>query len=219
MKAFCTATSWELNSICLKDFNRIDKYFYINKDKNILLFTTGVGKTKTINRIKKAIEKFQIDSLIIFGMCGGLDKSLRTGDIVVASKNYYEKLNRNSFYPSTINLQGFAVGNSVTVDRLINTCEEKERLFNKYNAITCEMENYFIFEACQKSNIRVTSIRCVLDSFKKNLENNVIKAFDARSKRWKILLNPIRFYKMMLLLLIMSKARKKLGKVIGKLIG
>ena len=129
------------------------------------------------------------DGLLLLGFAGAVEAKMRTGDLVLASRYYCPETaesqhsKSNTDPPGTINghlapdsaMWGNAVEaagrigqpvvhvDSLTVDGLLTTPEEKQAIARRYPVGIVEMEDYWVAVAAWDAGVPFLSARVVLD--------------------------------------------------------
>jgi len=165
----------------------------------------GVGRERTqssISRILNSRQWHNGDRLLMLGFAGGLDPVLKCGDLLVPTHYYAEsgdsivansemwKLARLSAIESELTV---VQGNSLTVDHLITTPEDKKTLYQQHQVGSVNMEDYWASEVANDAKVPFLSARSVLDPAAQGLPNYVLglsghpakAAFRVMSKPWR----------------------------------
>ncbi|MGF1474097.1 MAG: hypothetical protein ACFB6S_00860 [Geminicoccaceae bacterium] len=106
--------------------------------------------------------------LISFGVCAGLDPSLKPGDLVIATHVMTLSAGRWPTDPAFSDRIASALGGSVqgpalTVDKPVTDPTTKARLFENTGAIIADMESACVVSAAAHANIPPVVLRAVLD--------------------------------------------------------
>jgi hypothetical protein len=67
-----------------------------------------------------------------------------------------------------------AQGNSLTVDRVIHTSEDKKELYRQHQVSSVNMEDYWVAEVATDANVPFLSVRAVLDPARQVLPTYVL---------------------------------------------
>jgi len=113
------------------------------------LVANGPGAHLVVQALEKKVE---VNAIINTGFCGGLDPSLRVGDIVVWGKP-----------PALLNLH-FTTGEIVTTDRVAVTAAEKGALRAKTGAVAVDMEASAVSQKAREWGVPFYCIRAVSDT-------------------------------------------------------
>ena len=135
------------------------------------------------------------DGLLLLGFAGAVDADLRTGDLVLASRYYCPETADSQSSESNTETRGTIYGyrapdsamwgkaveaagrigqpvvnvDSLTVDSLVTTPEEKQALARRYPVGIVEMEDYWVAVAARESGVPFLSARVVLDPARQGL--------------------------------------------------
>ena len=173
-----------------KEYNIFNLTFYEGKINGIdcVLVESGIGKVNAARTTQILIDNIKVDYIFNIGVAGGIDKSLKVGDIVLG-----EKLVQHDFDISAFNhVKGFipGVGESVSTDEYLLSVSSKvfedenishkkgviasgdifctetwmsEKINNKFNALCVEMEGASIAQVCYLSHVPFLIIRSISD--------------------------------------------------------
>ena len=178
MKAICITAKREWNyllkykNLNIEDCNSYPygEYFIENQ---ILFFRTGVRKTNSAGAVQYMICKFDIDTLILIGTCGGIDRKNHMLDIIIPNKVVqwdctipdYEPIFKEMFV-TNINLDNlnfeYKTGLLATGDRAIVRLEEYN-LLNDIQVTIADTEAGAIAYVCNKNNIKFIVIKGISD--------------------------------------------------------
>lgn len=139
-------------------------------NKEVLLVQTGIGTKNSAKVSEKIFEKKKIDLIISTGFAGGIREGINVGDIV-CSNNILKDNNSNiieidtNILKKVLNKNKFNIhfGDTVTVEEVVKSSNDKFNLGKKFNAIAVEMEAFSIAENAKKHNIPFISIRAISD--------------------------------------------------------
>ncbi len=169
-----------------KEYNIFDLTFYecsINKNLCVLV-QCGVGKVNAARTAQILIDNMKVDYIFNVGVAGGIDKSLKVGDIVIG-----ERLVQHDFDVTPFNYQKGQIPNVGTfIDsdeyliKLAEKCLRKaktgviasgdifvteewmsKKINKKFNALCCEMEGASIAHVCYLCHIPFLVIRSISD--------------------------------------------------------
>ncbi len=183
-------------------------------NKNVVLVKAGVGKVNSSLCATLLVTLFNVEKLIFTGMAGGIDKSLKMGDIVVSKdliqhdvditlcgkkpgeisiyEDYIFKANDN-----LINLAEKAaikefgkekvrVGRILTGDQFIGSDKKIAWLKDTFNGLCIEMEGAAVAQVCQSLNIHYVIIRSISDGADDNAIETGLKFMDIAAKNSEI---------------------------------
>ncbi len=118
--------------------------YFINKDLEIVLIGTGIGKKNIrprINHLSKIFES-QTVQYINIGTAGGVEKNTIIGQIYLIN-NIIDENSGSKFYPDILVKHNLDEGSIVTVDNAITSGK------NNYQCLV-DMESSEIFKVCTK---------------------------------------------------------------------
>ena len=173
-----------------KEYNIFNLTFYEGKINNVdcVLVESGIGKVNAARTTQILIDNIKVDYIFNIGVAGGIDSSLKVGDIVLG-----EKLVQHDFDITAFNhVKGFipGVGDSVNTDEYLLRVSEKvfeeekidykvgtiasgdifctdvkmsQKINKKFNALCVEMEGASIAQVCFLSHIPFLVIRSISD--------------------------------------------------------
>ena len=167
-------------------YNIFDLTFYEGKINNILCIFVqcGVGKVNAARTTQILIDNMKVDYIFNVGVAGGIDNSLKIGDIVIASK-----LVQHDFDVTPFNYQKGQIPNVgvfIECDEYLIKIAEKclknakkgviasgdifvteewmsKKINKKFNALCVEMEGASIAQVCYLSHIPFLIIRSISD--------------------------------------------------------
>ncbi len=169
-----------------KEYNIFNLKFYEGKidETNCILVESGIGKVNAARTTQILIDNMKVDFIFNVGVAGGVDKSLKVGDIVIG-----EKLVQHDFDITAFNHEkGYIpdVGTFINSDEyLLKKAKEtiknakcgviasgdifctdskmSEKINKKFNALCVEMEGASIAQVCYLSHIPFLIIRSISD--------------------------------------------------------
>lgn len=141
----------------------------------------GVGKVNGAITAQLLAERYQVDQVIFTGLAGGLDDSLRVGDVVIGTKLLYHDLDMNivnneqfdtpldGFYsdPALVELcrqvgKDLRYGTIITGDEFI-TGAQRDRLVEKFRPLCVDMESAAVAQVCWFYRLPLLVIRSISD--------------------------------------------------------
>jgi adenosylhomocysteine nucleosidase len=157
--------------------------------KKTVLCVCGIGKVFAALCCQTMILTFSPDIIINVGVGGNLTSSLKIGDITVADGLIQHDMDTSPLGDppgliSGINIIRFdcdkntvntlcsicdelgitySKGIIATGDRFVASKEEKQRIVQTFNAVSCDMEGCAIAQACYISKIPFAAIRAISD--------------------------------------------------------
>ena len=171
------AKCFRLKKLALKESIQIEK--------NIFLYISGIGFDAATSAAKELVKK-NIDGLISWGMAGGIDQSLKTGDIVLADtiqndKEIFYTSNewRNSI-SSHLQTTPYKVlnGKIVTTNKILDSSIKKRELSNQTKALAVDMESAAIAKISLEKKIKYVSARVIIDDAYSNIPSIFLENID-----------------------------------------
>ena len=187
-------------------YNIFDLKFYECSINNIecILVESGVGKVNAARTTQILIDNMNVEYIFNVGVAGGIDTSLKVGDIVIG-----EKLVQHDFDITAFNHEkGYIpnIGTFIESDeyliKLAETCLNgakkgviasgdifcteqwmSEKINKKFNALCVEMEGASIAQVCYLSHIPFLVIRSISDVPNNNNVITYEKFLNDSSKR------------------------------------
>ncbi len=152
----------------------------LKQSSNFIILAIPIGGNSVGEYLKGLNNLQEFNQVIVMGLCGSLNPSLKVGDIVIYSECLYKAevrecgfIPENSFIPENIS-QGILV-KSLTSDYLISSASAKQSLFKKTNCDVVDMEGFSVLEFFAALDfpeiIPVGMIRVVSDDCKYDLPN------------------------------------------------
>jgi len=181
----------------LSHFTDVKKVDYANNtyyecklgDLNVVIAYSKIGKVFSTLTASAMIQKFGCDTLLFSGVAGGINPSLKIGDLVVANKLSQHDLDITAFghahgfvpggnvYVNTdeklknIALEVAKQNNVKIIEGIIATgdqfvCDEKRKDFiaNTFNADALEMEGASVAVVCDALNVPCLVLRAISDT-------------------------------------------------------
>ncbi len=140
-------------------------------DSRVRVLLTGMGKRRTRRRVREALSKGGVNLVVSAGFSGGVRPGLKAGDLIMASEVYDRESRRrwvSSALPSRLRDRA-AVGNFVTVDKVVSDPREKEELGRKFNAVGVDMETSAVAETADALGVPWVALRVILDPVESRL--------------------------------------------------
>lgn len=150
---------------------------------HVVVGQCGVGKVNAAKCAQTMIHVFKVKCIILNGVAGALDPSLRVGDVVVASACIQHDVDAEplGLLPGQLPLEdvyvyrcdrrlismfhGMAnmVGIIVSGDQFIASEHDVTRLRHTFNAMAVEMEGGAVGQVCHDANIPYVNVRAISD--------------------------------------------------------
>ncbi len=141
-------------------------------NKEVLLVQTGIGTKNSAKISQKILEKKKIDLIISTGFAGGIREGINVGDIVCSNNILKKEIDKTDIIEcdttilkevSYIKEFNIHFGDTLTVEEVVKSSNDKFNLGKKYNAIAVEMESFSIAKNAKKNKIPFISIRSISD--------------------------------------------------------
>lgn len=167
-----------------KQFGNTNFYKCNIFDKDLLLVQTGIGIKNSELAVKTLIDNYETDLIISTGIAGGLQNVLKVGDMVCSNnvlftqnieyttENIYktcQKISCDKKYFDYIkdvcneNDLNLHFGDTLTVENVVKSSEEKVMLGKHAKSLAVEMETFKIAEVALQKSIDFISIRSISD--------------------------------------------------------
>jgi adenosylhomocysteine nucleosidase len=130
--------------------------------RRLLMVANGTGPAAAGEAADVAVNREKIDVMISAGFCGALDPSLEVGEVFVASN--IEVLERGESFEgrAPVTTKPYASGSLLSVDRVVQTADEKRRLHG-LGAAVVEMEASAVASCANKWDLPFFCVRVVTD--------------------------------------------------------
>lgn len=182
------------------------------RNNNIVIMISGCGKIRTACATQFLIDKFKPKFLIHYGSAGGISSRIKIGDIIFATEvveHDVKILFPKKIFPPVYKIKKSLIkeikkiknlnlffGRIISGDKDIVNTKEKEKLFNKYKALSVDWESASFLLTCQINRKDALILRGVTDL----AYENTAKEYKRNEKR------------------VMMILTNKLMKIIDKLI-
>jgi nucleoside phosphorylase len=153
-------------------------------DQTIEVLHTGVGKKVCRKRVEKFLPDQQFDLLISSGFAGALSDELKVGDLLLAKNFSTLDLNKK---PSLLASLPIHMADLLTVNALIDSSDERNRIARESGAAAVDMETEFIARACAEHGVPLFSLRVITDSPRKGFPAPTKVLFDIEEQRTHLL--------------------------------
>jgi nucleoside phosphorylase len=154
----------------------------------VVLAADGPGRNLAAGAVRTACQRERVEAVVSIGWCGALDAELAPGEILVASR--VETEDGAAGYDGAVPRTGrrFHAGLLVTVDRVVDTVEQKVRLRER-GGVAVDMEAAGVAAEAARLGLAFSCIRVVLDGARENLglDLNAARGENGRFSRRKIL--------------------------------
>jgi hypothetical protein len=167
------------------------------EDRAIEVLHTGVGEKVCRQRLGKFLsarrragpihgdqQDQQLDCLISAGFAGALNNDLKVGDLLLAENFSTVHLSETRASLSGLHIQ---IANLLTVQALIDSPEERNKLALTSGAVAADMETEFIARACAACGIPLLSLRVISDTPHTRLPAPANVLFDVERQQTRML--------------------------------
>lgn len=160
--------------------------YFVESGKNVIVAKSGIGKVNAAITAYKMIIQYRAECIISVGVAGGIDSSLRLGDVVIGNSYCYHDVwcgepnvlgqvqGLPAVYPSCFGKWLDKIGTMdvklVTIasgDWFMQSEEDVERCIGKlpkvYNIGAVDMESAAIAQVCHIRNVPFMSVRIISD--------------------------------------------------------
>ena len=169
------------------------------------LHVVGIGGGKAAESVRRllaprgpgpAVAARPPGPLLLLGFAGAVDAALRSGDLVLSSRYYREDPDGDGpgdYLSPDAGLWAHAVGaaeeaglaptytDSLTVDRLVSSGEEKRQTARRHPVGIVNMEDYWIAAAAREAGAAFLSARVVLDAAHQTLPRYLLDLGGSRA--------------------------------------
>lgn len=113
------------------------------------------------DKVGYTIRKNNIQCIVLVGFAGGLNSTLRVGDVILA-KNYTSPQFLSHFESGAGNCRAVHLR---TVERVIEARAEKKRCWQQWGADCCDMESAHVWKVAQSLSIPMITVRSISDAY------------------------------------------------------
>jgi adenosylhomocysteine nucleosidase len=159
-------------------------------DRDAVLVASGFGKVSAAATVTTLLERFDVTSIVFTGVAGGLDPSLKRGDVVVADELAQHDFDASPIFPPFVipsldmaripadptladravaaaGAAGAAVNRGLVLsgDRFIDSSADRDRLRVLFpDALAVEMEGAAVAQVCAERAVPFAVIRAISDT-------------------------------------------------------
>ena len=131
------------------------------------------------DEIYNLIRKNNIQCIVLMGFAGGLNASLRVGDVILA-KNYTSP----QFLPHfEVMAESCRSVHLRTVEKVLETRAEKELCWQEWGADCCDMESAHVWNVAQSLSIPMITVRSISDAWDSDMPIPADRLIDPRTSR------------------------------------
>ncbi len=187
--------------------NAIGLDFHIGSLKgsshSIVLVRSGVGKVNAALCTQVLVDLFAVDAVINTGVAGAISSDVKIGDIVISSEALQHDFDTSavgdepgvisgldtSIFKADNSLVSIAydvvkelglnayVGRIASGDQFISAPDSKNRIYEMFSPLCCEMEGAAIAHACYLNRIPFVIIRAISDNAEEGSNVNYARFF------------------------------------------
>ena len=137
---------------------------------------TGVRIAEEVDFL---IRKNNIQCIVLMGFAGGMNDSMRVGDVVLA-RNYTSAQILPHFEASAAS---FKIAQLITVNHVLETRAAKEYCRQESRADCCDMESAHVWNIAQRLSIPMITVRSISDAWNSDMPIPGDILIDPRSSR------------------------------------
>ncbi|MCW5774077.1 MAG: hypothetical protein KIT16_20705 [Rhodospirillaceae bacterium] len=159
----------------------------LRRPPNVVTFAAAGSPERAYARAQGWIADKRIVALMSFGLCGGLDPSLVSGALVVASDILLPEGGAWHFdgrWADAIasRLAGARRAPILAANTVAMTASEKAKLFQQHQAAAVDMESRGIAEAAREANLPFVAVRAVADPANRSLPKAALAGINAHGR-------------------------------------
>jgi adenosylhomocysteine nucleosidase len=159
--------------------------------RSVVLVESGPGRERAARASHALLDAHRPPRVVSAGFAGGLDPTLRHGDLVLADaivdcRGHHEPLSLEGAAPTAPDVSACRVGRLLAVDRVIRLPAEKRELGVRHQALACDMESLAVAEVCRQRGVPLWAVRAVNDTADEELPADIEKllAQASTAARW-----------------------------------
>lgn len=153
-------------------------------ERPILLCKTGVGLEAAQRAAKTLLSGHQPSWVISAGFAGGLQPELEKGHFLLATevmRSQQERLDLDLHFGDGIHAGNTHFGSLLTVDRILETSDQKKACAAETGAMAADMETYGIATACAQRGAKFLSVRVISDDVEESLPRGLNRMMQKKS--------------------------------------
>nr|MBA3543183.1 hypothetical protein [Chthoniobacterales bacterium] len=127
-----------------------------DRARDVAILHTGVGEKICRQRIEPFLGSQPFDFVISSGYAGGVEPSLGVGELLLA-----ENFSEPALLARARTLLICRVAKLATVNRIVESSDERDEFAREHNAAAVDMETQWIADACASRKIPFLSLRVV----------------------------------------------------------
>ena len=198
-----------MSDVKLTEYAKNNFYEGTINGKKIVLAYSKIGKVFSTITALSLIQYFKVDKILFSGVAGGIDRSLKIGDLLVANKTLQHDIDISSFghkegfIPESDGIyiendkellacakkvakeKGIKLKEGIiaTGDQFIASQDKKDWIAKNFNAIALEMEGASVALACNVSKIPCLILRSISDEAGQDAHIDFEKFLEHSSKK------------------------------------
>lgn len=159
----------------------------LRRPPHLVTFAAAGSPERAYARAQGWIADKRIVALMSFGLCGGLDPSLVSGALVVASELVLPEGGTWRFEPRwadaiAARLAGARRAPILAASTVAISADEKARLFARHGAAAVDMESRGVAEAARDANLPFVAVRAVADPAGRSLPHAALAGINAHGR-------------------------------------
>lgn len=152
----------------------------------LAVIESGLGRQAAATAMSDVIALHHPQWVISAGFACGLSASLRRGHILMADEVVDAEHQRLPIdlpvdRASVAATRTQHIGRLLSVNQLVRSREEKNRLATAYQALACDMETMAVAQACRRENIRFLSVRIITETVEEELPREIERLLAQKS--------------------------------------
>jgi adenosylhomocysteine nucleosidase len=199
-------------------------YEGISQGRRFILAANGAGPKLAAQAAEVAIRAVtnadlsssRLEAVITTGYCGGLDPTLKVGDIVIAEQ-VIDSASGEPFLCAQLPAHP-AHGMMLSQDRIASNVAEKQKLFLKTGACAVEMEAAGVAARSKRAGLPFHCIKVISDVATESfgLDLNKMRTTDGRVARGKIIIHALVHPNLIPGLLRLKRRTEDVAQVLGE---
>ena len=138
-------------------------------DRSLIAVVSGIGGKRVRQVLVDVIQAHQIHHVIHLGFAGGLDPKLRPGQVLRVKTIAHESetaIHLDGACPQQIDPTAPRTEGPdlLTVDRLVHSVAEKQKLKQLHGAAAVDMETHYVAQCAMNHGLRLSVVRAIIDT-------------------------------------------------------
>ena len=180
MEYFQNSPEWE---ICRLSWDCFEVYWAHKEDINIYILFCGCGEVQAASGVQHLIDKYDVEVILNHGVVGGINPSLKTGDVVIVSDVIPHQYDLSPLgYEKTVLPKDIMKYTNMDIELVLDVrqylniptaicasgdkflvVEDKKEIWEKYETDICDMESYGIIYTSNVNNIPCILLKSIAD--------------------------------------------------------